>query len=141
MARAPMPRFAAILPLLAAAACSQQQQPEAASEVWAAGRDGLCLTGSGEALRAGLITYGEGDSNCSIAGSASRDGERIRITPAGDSQCAVEVIVIGDSAKVGQRTSACEYYCGPGADFSGRELQRSEKPVNAIRDFAGDPLC
>ena len=135
-----MPRFAALLPLLVILGCSPAE-PEAASESWAEGRDGLCVTGSGEALRAGLIIYGGGNANCSMTGSATREGDAIRIRPAGDSQCSVEVIISGNSARVGQRSAACSYYCGPGADYSGRTLQRSDRPVTAVTDFASDPLC
>ena len=32
------------------------------------------------------------------------------------------------------------YYCGPGADFTGRTLTKSESEMPVV-DFAGDPLC
>ena len=135
-----MPRFAALLPLIVVVACSPAE-PEAASESWAAGRDGLCLTGGGAGLRAGLIVYGEGDANCSLTGSASREGDIIRITPTGDPQCSVEVALSGGGARIGQRIEACNYYCGPGADFSGRNLHRSDRPATSVTDLAGDPIC
>lgn len=132
-------RILVVLLLLAAPACTPE--PQEVAESWRSGRDGLCLVGKPGALRAGVIAYGPSDANCSLAGSATRSGERLTITPRGDPGCRIEVSLEGDKAHLGPLTQACAYYCGPGADFSGRTLGRSTEPVGRTTDFAGDPLC
>ena len=128
------------LPILLLLAACSPEQPTRTSKVWANGRDGLCLAGEGDAFRAGVIAYGEGNANCSLAGSAAREGERLVITPRGEGACRVEIILKGDTAVIGSRSPACAYYCGPGADYSGRTLQRSDAGRKVV-DLAGDPLC
>jgi len=132
-------RILAVLLLLAAPACTPDAKEVA--ESWRNGRDGLCLAGKPGALRAGLVAYGPGDTNCSLAGPAERTGERLIITPRGDSRCRVEVALGGDQARLGPLAQPCAYYCGPAADFSGRTLRRSAEPIDRIADLAGDPLC
>ena len=136
-------RGLALLFLFAVAGCREEPavEPQAqAVEIWRNGRDGLCLAGDGTRLRAGLIVYGAGDTNCSLAGAAVREGSRLVITPRGDPACRVEVTLDRDQALLGGRSPACAYYCGPAADFAGRTLDRSEAGA-AVTDFAGDPLC
>lgn len=128
-----------VLLLLAAQACTPEARDVAQS--WRNGRDGLCLAGKPGALRAGLIAYGPGDTNCSLAGSAEQTGERLIIIPRGDSRCRVEVVLGGEQASFGPLAQPCAYYCGPAADFSGRTLHRSIDPIDRITDLAGDPLC
>ncbi len=101
------------------------------------GRDRLCLDERGG--RAGLITYGESDANCSIRGAVQRTGERITIAPDGDQSCQVAGTVAGNRVRLGSRTPECAYYCGPTADFSGRSFRAAEG--GPVTDLAGDPLC
>ena len=107
---------------------------------WANGRDALCVSGKGNAMRAGLVTYGEGNANCSLSGSATREADVMDIVPTGDPQCTIEVTFSGDQARLGPRKPACGYYCGPTADYAGRRLQRMDKTAR-VTDFAGDSLC
>ena len=130
--------FAALV-ALGASACTSQ--PADVAETWRSGRDGLCLAGADGELRAGLIAYGEGDVNCSLAGAATRDGDRLTIVPRGDSSCRVEVTTSGGQARLGRLTEACAYYCGPAADFSNRVLQQSSDAPATVTDLVGDPLC
>ena len=132
-------RIFGVLTALLAAACSPE--PQDVAQTWRNGRDGLCLAGQDGDLRAGLIAYGAGDVNCSLAGRAERDGDKLTITPQGDSRCRVDVILAGDQARIGPLADACAYYCGPGADFSGRTLQPSIDAPAKITDLMGDPLC
>lgn len=92
-------------------------------------------------MRAGLIAYGNGDSNCSLSGAANLSDGRLRIVPTGDSRCTVGISLKGRSAVVGERSAACNYYCGPGADFAGRVLIETNGPARPVTDLAGDPLC
>ena len=104
-------------------------------------RDALCIAREGEGLKVGLIAYGDGDMNCSFSGPAQIRGNSLVITPRGDSDCSVQVSVTNDVATLGQRTAACAYYCGPGANFAGRELRKAPEASPKVSDFAGDPLC
>lgn len=128
------------LPILLVLAACSPDQPTRTAETWANGRDGLCLAGEGDALRAGLIAYGNRNANCSLAGSAAREGDRLVITPRGEGACRVEIVLKGDTAVIGSRSAACAYYCGPGADYSGRKMKRSDAGRKVV-DLAGDPLC
>lgn len=125
--------------LLILAACSQE--PERTAQAWQKGRDGLCLAGDGETLRAGLVVYGADNANCSLAGSAARTGDTLVITPKGEGPCRVEVTLTGETAVIGRRSPACAYYCGPGADYSGRKLRKSGSAIGKVADLAGDRLC
>ncbi|MEO7636783.1 MAG: hypothetical protein ABIS16_03950 [Sphingomicrobium sp.] len=124
---------------LSVGACSSD--PQEVAQTWRSGRDGLCLAGEAGELRAGLIAFGAGDVNCSLAGTAERAGDKLTITPAGDSRCRVEVALAGEQARIGPLDQACAYYCGPGAGFANRVLQQSTDAPAKITDLAGDPLC
>ena len=129
-------RVLVLVPLLAA--CSPQApEPPAERLLYAGeGRDRLCLVGE----RGGLITYGDGDANCSARGRIERTGERLLLIPDGDPDCRIEASLTGDRLTLGARTDACAYYCGPGADFAGKSFSRDGTASPAV-DFAGDPLC
>ena len=49
-----------------------------------AGRDRLCIANREGGVRAGIITYGAGDSNCSVTGTLARAGAGWQLTPQGD---------------------------------------------------------
>ena len=132
-------RMFAACAALSVGACASE--PEAVSQSWRNGRDGLCLTGVEGSLRAGLVAYGQGESNCSLSGPATKNGDMLTITPNGDSRCRIEVGLAGQKAQIGRLASSCAYYCGPGADYAGRVLQLSTGPATGITDLAGDPLC
>ena len=114
-------------------------QTETSSTTFAgSGRDRLCLAeGAG---RAGLITFGEGNANCSVTGSLARSGDRLTITPDGDAACRVQATLAGDRLTLGPAGAACAYYCGPSASFAGKQFTRTEGP-EPVTDLAGDPLC
>jgi len=124
--------------LLVLAACSPQAaKPPAEQLIYAGGsRDRLCLAGE----RGGFIVYGEGDANCTARGRVDRTGDRLVLTPDGDPDCRIEAKLDGNRLTLGARAEACDYYCGPGADFVGKWLTRNASASPAV-DFAGDPLC
>jgi hypothetical protein len=107
------------------------------------GRDALCLTGDqGEAkLRISLIAYGQGDTNCSLDGSAAIDGDRFIVEPKGDAECRIVGRREAESFILPpQIPKACAYYCGPGASLANKHFTfRANAPVP--KDFGGDPLC
>ena len=128
-----------LLPLvLVIAACSPEAPPPAQERATYAGqgRDRLCVN----ADRAGFIAYGEGDSNCSVRGRVRADGDRLAIIPEGDEDCRIEAARQADRITLGARSAACAYYCGPGADFTGKAFAKRDSASPAV-DFAGDPLC
>jgi hypothetical protein len=135
-------RFLPLAPLLLAA-CSPSANPGDAlvGAYRGQGRDALCIAREGEALKAGFIIYGGGATNCSFAGRAEIRGGAVVVTPRGESECSVDIGIANGVAKFGGRTPSCEYYCGPGADYSGRALQRAPDPSRSVADFGGDPLC
>ena len=125
--------------ILLLAACSPQAPDPKIEEVTYAGngRDRLCMEGD----RAGFITYGEGDANCSAHGRIDRTGgQRLAIIPDGDQDCRIEANEDAGAIRLGGVTAACAYYCGPGASFEGKAFTKRATPSPAL-DFAGDPLC
>ena len=102
------------------------------------GRDRLCLK-DGES-RAAFITYGQGQANCTAAGSLQRDGGSATLVPDGDQACRIDLAISGESVRLGDATAACAYYCGPTASYAGAEFRRMETS-EPVTDLAGDPLC
>ena len=125
--------------LLLLSACSPEAtQPPAERLLYSgAGRDRLCIAGQ----RGGLIIYGKDDANCSVRGQVRRAGDHsLVLTPAGDGDCRIELVEQAGGIRLGKRAGACDYYCGPGADYSGKVLTTNAAASPAV-DFAGDPLC
>ena len=100
-----------------------------------AGRDRLCL--NRQTGRAGFITYGEGNANCSVRGQLGNSGT---IQPDGDSSCAIAFSATDDAVRLASGGAGCAYYCGPTASFEGKAFRRMATPEPAT-DLAGDPLC
>ena len=144
-------RLLLLVPALLLTACREQDAPAgnqssapaagAASglRIYAGqGRDGLCLDERGG--RAGLVTYGQGDANCSLAGTLQRAGDQLTIIPDGDGSCRVAATLAGGQVTLGPRAPECAYYCGPTADYWGRTLLAADA-AGPVTDLAGDPLC
>jgi hypothetical protein len=125
--------------LLLLCACSPDvAEPSAEQLLYSGeGRDRLCIAGP----RGGLIVYGKENANCSIRGQVSRAGEHLLVLiPAGDADCRIDLVEQSGGIRVGKKAEACNYYCGPGADYSGKVLTTNKAATPAV-DFAGDPLC
>ena len=135
-----MKRILLVLPLLAA--CSREAaQPSLATGTFAGeGRDRLCIAGDPGAYRAGLIAYGESDSNCSASGRLEQAGAGWVLVPKGEGDCRFPLTIEGNGVRVGQPPAACSYYCGPGASLAGKSFARADTGAQAV-DFAGEPLC
>lgn len=128
-----------LLLVLALAACSPEAPPPVPERALyaAQGRDRLCVDGD----RAGFVTYGDGDANCSVRGRIERaGGGRLAIIPDGDGDCRIEAVSQSGQIRLADRKAACAFYCGPGADFAGKAFAKSTSASAAV-DFAGDPLC
>jgi hypothetical protein len=125
------------------AACSQGQEPTpsiATGTFAGEGRDRLCLAGEPGNYRAGLITFGSGDINCSAAGRIAIEKGQIALIPRGEANCRISLTVQGNAIRIGEVPAACSYYCGPGAKMAGKSFNRAEPAARAV-DLAGDPLC
>jgi hypothetical protein len=119
---------------------AEATSPDPAIAIYAGeARDRMCLAQGGSA-KAGFITFGEGDANCSVRGAVQRSGDRLTIAPPGDESCRIEGRVSGDTVTLGPVAAACSYYCGPKASFAGKTFRRTAEAAPAT-DFAGDPLC
>ena len=129
-------RFWPVFLLLAA--CSPEPPPPTPERAIYAGqgRDRLCVEGD----RAGFVTYGAGEANCSARGRIERAGATASFRPDGDEDCRIAVTISGDRASLGPGQPSCSYYCGPGATFGGKSFSRDASASPAV-DFAGDPLC
>jgi hypothetical protein len=94
----------------------------------------------------GFVTWGPGDKNCSGSGTATREGNVLRLRLDGDESCVLEARL--DGRKVTLPTNiaaACQsYYCGPGAQMSGAAFDKvggGEPDALRALDLAGEPLC
>ena len=132
-----------ILPIaLLAAACSQKPAtPTLVTGTFAGeARDRLCIAGAAGAYRAGLIAYGESDTNCSASGRLEPAGSAWQLVPTGEGDCKIPLDIQGNSVRIGKVPSACAYYCGAGASMADRTYNRADMEAK-VTDLAGDPLC
>ena len=132
-----------ILPLaLLLAACSQQPvEPSLATGTFAGGgRDRLCIAGEAGNYRAGVIAFGEGNVNCSASGRVVSEDGQFALVPRGEGACRIPLAIEGNVIRIGEVPAACAYYCGPGAQLSGKTYNRADMGA-AVVDLAGDPLC
>ncbi|MDT9597887.1 hypothetical protein [Sphingosinicella rhizophila] len=93
----------------------------------------------------GLVVWGGNLHNCSGAGEAVRDGQRLRLTMAGDQACEIEAtmkhgaITLSDTIPDG-----CSYYCGARARMDGATFMKKGGTVEdamKAKDLVGEPLC
>ena len=108
--------------------------------------DQLCMIDEGEGpARFGLVVWGSNDHSCLGAGEAEREGDRLRLTMAGDSTCAIDARIEGANIVLPASVpEGCAYYCGARARFVERTLTRkgaSAADARRATDLAGDPLC
>ena len=112
----------------------------------AAQPDQLCMIDEGKApVRFGLVVWGANNHSCLGAGEAVREGDRLRLTMAGDSTCRIDARIEGGRIVLPATVpEGCAYYCGARARFAARTLVRKGGDAAAARkatDLAGDPLC
>ena len=104
------------------------------------GRDRLCVVGEAGAQRAGFVSYGSGETNCTMSGTIEAKGAVFVLKPKGDLRCSVDVSVNDGRVSLSPGTPACSYYCGPDATFANKNFRRDDKATPAV-DLAGDKLC
>ena len=136
-------RFLILAFALTATACAKEEPAAtglAAGTFTSGDRDALCIAGEAGAQRAGFVTYGADDANCSASGRLEAAGTGWILIPAGDSNCRISLSVSGERIALGPATPGCAYYCGPSVTFAGKSFERALGAKSAT-DFAGDPLC
>lgn len=108
-------------------------------------RNQLCMIGEGNKAEFGLIIFGEGGHNCSGAGGAVRQGERLTLTMTGDRSCSIPATLSGGTLTLaGTIPDGCSYYCAAGARLAGTRFERignTRADALKAKDFADDPLC
>jgi hypothetical protein len=93
----------------------------------------------------GLVTWGEGDRNCSGSGLARREGNRLRLQMEGDETCVIEASLDGTRVTLpASLPQGCAYYCGPSAQLAGADFDKTggeEADARRAVDLVGEPLC
>ncbi len=110
-------------------------------------RNQMCMVErEGRGTSFGFVTWGPGDKNCSGSGTATREGNVLRLRLDGDESCTLEARI--DDKRVTLPSaipSECQrYYCGDGAQMSGATFDKvAGEQADAMRavDLVGDPLC
>ena len=135
--------------MLLLAACSPESSPPGLKPGLFAGegRDALCIAGEAGNQRAGFITFGSGDANCSARGKLVAEGNGFALVPKGEGDCRIPVTQTEAGMTIGRPPGSCSYYCGPGVTLEGKSFRRvspgdaAAAANNPMVDFGGDPLC
>ncbi len=109
-------------------------------------RHQMCVVeGKGGEERFGLIVWGANQHSCSGAGTVSREGDKLRLAMAGDSECTIEATISGKTVKLPSSVpQGCAYYCGARASLGGAELTQqgtTKEAAMRAKDLVGEPLC
>ena len=135
-----MRRLLPLLILLAGCSAKPDDAGPPGGSFSGGGRDRLCIAHREGGVRAGIITYGAGDSNCSVAGTLARAGAGWQLTPQGERACRIGLSVAGDAVGVTSVPGACSYYCAPGATLAGKRFKR-DATAAIVSDFGGEAIC
>ena len=135
-----MRRVLPVLILLAGCAAKPEVAGPPSGSFSDGGRDRLCIARSEGGARAGIITYGAGDSNCSVTGTLARAGAGWELTPQGEGACRIALSIDGDAVGVTSVPGACSYYCAPGASLTGKTFKR-DATAGVVSDFGGEAIC
>lgn len=108
-------------------------------------RSRLCMVSE----ESGGTTFGlmieRAEGSCGGAGRAVRNGTVVRLTMAGESECAVDASMNGTLLTFPASVApGCDYYCAPGVSLASRTFEKTGgTAADALRatDLAGDPLC
>jgi len=104
-------------------------------------RNQMCIAGG----KFGLIVWGSAQHSCAGSGTVTREGDRLKLAMAGDSECTIEAAISGKTVKLPTLIPpGCRYYCGARATLGGAELTQTgttEADARRATDIVGDPLC
>jgi hypothetical protein len=106
----------------------------------------MCVVeGKGGEQRFGLIVWGSNLHSCMGSGTVTREGDRLRLSMAGDSACTIEATVSGNQVRLPASVpQGCAYYCGQRASLTGAILEQSgttEEAAMQAKDLVGESLC
>ncbi|MBA3677150.1 MAG: hypothetical protein H0W74_07065 [Sphingosinicella sp.] len=106
----------------------------------------MCVIDKGKGEAAfGLVVWGANLHSCSGAGSVKQEGDKLRLTMAGDQSCTLEARIEGGVVTLPASVpEGCAYYCGAQAKLGGASLSRKEATVEGAmkaKDLVGEPLC
>ena len=110
-------------------------------------RNQLCLIDrEGQDSSFGFVTWSRTDKNCSANGTASREGDRLRLRLDGTEDCTLDARVEGRRVTfpVSVPAACTRYYCGDGAQLAGVGFDKvGGTQADAARavDLAGESLC
>jgi hypothetical protein len=110
-------------------------------------RNQMCMIErEGRGTSFGFVTWGPGDLNCSGSGTATREGNALRVRLDGEQSCTLEARIEGRRVTLPTTISPpCQaYYCGKGAQMSGAAFDKvggGEPDALRAVDLGGDPLC
>ncbi|HVI99669.1 MAG TPA: hypothetical protein VM657_11465 [Sphingomonas sp.] len=105
----------------------------------------VCVSPAPQDFAIGVdLDYGDGQ-RCSASGVARREGELLRVTLAGQGDCAFAARFEGDRIVLpGTLPDGCRSYCTGRASLAGMEAERlsdSAAEARAMRDARGRLLC
>lgn len=93
----------------------------------------------------GLVVWGSNMHSCAGTGTATREGDVLKLAMAGDSACTIEARISGNKVVMPESVpQGCSYYCGDQAKLSGAELSQvgtSKADAMKATDLVGEPLC
>jgi hypothetical protein len=105
----------------------------------------LCIVPQPEGMRFGLVVWGSNMHSCSGVGSATREGDTLRLAMAGDETCTIEARMSGTTVTLPAAVpDGCAYYCGARASMTGATFAQKGNTIAAAaeaRDLVGETLC
>jgi hypothetical protein len=107
--------------------------------------DQMCIVERDGGQHFGLVVWGANMHSCSGSGTATREGETLRLAMAGDRTCAIDARIDGTIVTFPPTLpEGCAYYCGARANLANASLtQKGTTPADAAKakDLVGEPLC
>ena len=93
----------------------------------------------------GLVIWGGNMHSCAGTGTATREGNVLKLAMAGDSACTIEAKIAGITVTLPESVpQGCSYYCGAQAKLSGAQLSQvgtTKADAMKAKDLVGEPLC
>lgn len=110
------------------------------------GTDKFCAVGNGtKQFNIGFLSVSGPESKCEASGTATVDGEKVKITLSGDGNCTFEARYDGIELRFpGAVDAGCDAYCTPRASFSGTHYFMIQPGDDAARGTLGreiERLC
>ena len=106
---------------------------------------GICMISQEPGAASFGLVIATANGSCSGSGAAARTDGGLRLTMAGEGECAIEALLEGTEVTFPPAVpEGCAYYCGAGAGLAGERFEKTGGTVEeAMRatDLAGDPLC